>query len=268
MSKHTYEAIESDELSLPYIPRDKRIIPNDMIRSSLFSVSNKKIKRQYLRDYKLYSFHSTDLIYTGEELRQDDEDVWLQLIFYASDKKNEYIEFRPYTFLSQIGWPKRTQYKEQLKSSLTRMSSTTLKIFNKDFKQGIGISLVRRFEWIEEDESHRIWRVWLEPEIVKLFSLIGSMYTKIHWEQRSKLKPLAKWLHSFYSSHAEPSPVPVYKLMKLSGSKAKAIRHFRENLRNSLLELCQIGFAEDFFIDHHDHVCITRSKKGRIIKYG
>ena len=30
-------------------------------------------------------------------------------------------------------------------------------------------------------------------QVMKLFAELGKMYSKVHWEQRKKLKPLAKW---------------------------------------------------------------------------
>lgn len=248
---------------IPKIPFDKRIIPNDMIRSSLFSVNNHNCVRTYLKNHKVYTYRSTDIIYTGEELRQDDEDVWMQLIYMASESDDNYLEIRPYTFLALIGVPQRTQYRDRLKLSLTRMSATAVELFNHEFKQGLSFSLVRKFEWSIDGSSLKKWKIWLEPEVVKLFSALGKTYTKIDWQQRSKLKPLAKWLHAFYSSHSEPQPVHVKKIMELSGSKMKSLRHFKANLKQSLIELVQIGFIEpDFLIDHEYFLMVTRSQSG------
>src|SRR3990167_3011136 len=253
-----------NQFLLPHIPEGKRIVINDLIRSSLFTVSNHNCKREYLKEKTLYSFYSTEIIFTGEELRQDDEDVWLQLIYSASDAQSDKIHFKPYSFLSQIGWPSRTQYRDRLKDSLTRMSATNLKIYNRDYQQGIGLSLVRRFEWFEGDRKLNEWQVWLEPEIVKLFSALGRVYTKIQWDQRKQLKPLAKWLHAFYSSHAEPAPILLSKLKELSGSKTKSFRHFKENIREALFELVQIGFCTTFFIDAKNQLHFSRDKDGKL----
>ncbi|OGT39929.1 MAG: hypothetical protein A3E81_02080 [Gammaproteobacteria bacterium RIFCSPHIGHO2_12_FULL_36_30] len=247
---------------IPHIPHDKRIIPNDMIRSSLFTIANHNSERTYLKNKKISSFLSTDIIYTGEELRQDDEDVWLQLIYLASQSQENEITFKPYTFLSQIGWAQRTQYRDRLKASLTRMSATTLEIYNHNFEKGLGFSLVRKFEWYSDDKQLSHWKVWLEPEVVKLYSELGKMYSKIHWDQRKQLKPLAKWLHAFYSSHAEPEPIPLLKLMSLSGSKTKNTKHFKEMLRDAFLELVRIGFLNnDVCIDEHYFVSVSRVKE-------
>lgn len=253
----------SESFLLPSIPVDKRIIPNELIRSALFSVTNHNMVRSFVKNQKIASFRSTEIIYTGEELRQDDEDVWLQLIYLAAQHQENKIVFRPYTLLSEIGWAQRTQYRDKLKASLTRMSATTIEIFNPQFEKGIGFSLIRKFEFYTDDAQLNQWTVWMEPEVVKLFSELGKQYSKIHWEQRKQLKPLAKWLHAFYSSHAEPEPIHLVRLMSLCGSKSKTLKHFKENLRCALLELIQVGFLNsDVFIDEHYYLIVSRKKEG------
>lgn len=246
---------------LPNIAKKNRIIPNDIIRSSLFTISNHNRQRGFLKNHAIHTFGNTHINYTGEELRQDDEDVWLQLVFLASQLQSEVIDFMPYRFLSQIGWPQRTQYREKLKSTLERMSATNVDISNKSIKAGISLSLVRKFVWFNNSTnvSLKQWKVWLEPELVKLFSI--NQYTKVDWEQRKQLSPLSKWLHSYYSSHAEPMPITIHTLKKACGSKMKAFKHFKASLRKALQDLVKIGFLETYFINAANVVEVKRHKK-------
>ena len=248
-------------VNIPNISQTKRIIPNDLIRSSLFTISNHKMPRSYLKEETLYTFGQTTISYTGEELRQDDEDVWLQIIHLISKEQSMNTEFMPYSLIAKLGWPRRTQYRDKLKMILTRLSATNLAIRNKSIKAGISLSLVRKFVWTDSSGSPlKRWCVWIEPEIRKLFS--NSLYTKIHWEQRIKLKPLAKWLHAYYSSHAEPLPIPVVILKKASGSKSKTLSHFKEQLKSSLTELVAIGFLHhDVYIDASNTLYVKRIGK-------
>jgi hypothetical protein len=259
--------LEQEQLSLPEIPHLKRIAPNDLIRSSLFTVGNHRQKREYLKQQTLYSFRNTEITFTGEELRQDDEDVWLQLISLASESQTNKIEFLPYSFIRSLGWPQRTQYKDKLKEILSRLSATDVGLINREFKDGFNVSLVRKFAWTENGENLKVWRVWLEPEVVRLFSRLGETYTKINWDQRNKLKPLAKWLHAFYSSHEFPLPMQLTKIMKLCGSKTKSKKHFKPIVRNALVELVQINFiTPDFFIDAQENIHVTRVRVQKQIK--
>jgi hypothetical protein len=245
---------------MPHSPKGKRIIPNDLIRSSLFTVVNHKIKREYFKEKQLYSFGKTKIYYTGEELRQDDEDVWMYILYLASRADREFVEFQPYSFMREIDWPARTQYQDKLRDSLNRMSATNLIVSNEEAGQGVTLSLVRKFSWrTEEGTKLKRWKIWLEPELVKLFQ--GHTYSKVIWEQRKKLNPLAKWLHSYYSSHAEPFSLKVETLHAACGSKTKQQKHFKSSLRTALTDLVAVGFLASFFIDAVNKVHVTRVKK-------
>lgn len=245
---------------LPKIPQDKRVIPNDIVRSSLFTVSNHNTARQYINDKEIYTYGSTDITYTGEELRQDDEDVWMQLIYNIKQGDNYYTEFAPYSMLKNIGWAQRTQYREKLKKCLNRLSATSLTIHNKSLKQGLTVSLVRKFQWKNDGkgENFKKWKIWIEPEISMLFA--NSQYSKVLWEQRQKLTPLAKWLHAFYSSHADPYGIKIQTIHKICGSKMKNLKHFKPILKESLHEMMKVGFLVDFEITNSNIVCVERAK--------
>lgn len=50
-------------------------------------------------------------------------------------------------------------------------------------------------------------------------------------------KPLALWLHGFYSSHAKPYAVKVETLHTLSGSGTHQLWKFKQNLKAALIDL-------------------------------
>lgn len=246
------------QLDLPDIPKLKKIVPNDFVRSALFTVANHRTQRKYSNALEIYSYNSSSITYTGEELRQEDEDVWLQLISLASEAKSSMIEIAPYTFLSSIGWPQRVHYRDRLKSCLVRLAATNLSVVNKEFQEGLDLSLVRKFSW-EGGGKSKEWRVWLEPEVIRLFSKLGQTYTKLEWEQRIKLRPLAKWLHAFYSTHKHPYPISLEILRKLTGSKSKTFKHFKSNIREALVELVQVGFIKPtYYIDKENFLYLER----------
>lgn len=251
---------------IPAMPHDKRIIPNDLIRSSLFTVSNHNMAREFIKERNLYTFGATRITYTGEELRQDDEDVWLQIIYHFSRREGDCIEFMPYSLLRELSWPARTQYCEKLKSCITRMSATNLTIVNEEVQAGLSLSLVRKFMWKQENgRKLKLWRIWLEPEIIKLFE--GMKYSKIIWEQRKTLNPLAKWLHAYYSSHADPYPVKVTTLREACGSKMQTEKHFKLALRRALQSLVSSGFLKEYWIDMKNLVYVQRDKQLALLEH-
>lgn len=242
---------------LPQVGDHRRVIPNDLIRSSLFTVSNHNTPRTYVKDKLLYCYGNTEISYRGEELRQDDEDVLLQLIHTVKKQEDFAVDFMPYSFLGGLDWPQRTQYKDKLKESLSRLVATEIRLTNETLKSGFSFSLVRKFAWFDDaGQALKQWKVWLEPELVHLFQ--DNNFTKVEWQQRRRLKPLAKWLHSFYSSHREPDPIYMTVLRKATGSKMKTMKHFKVCLRASLLELAQVGFLRDFHIDAENRVHVSR----------
>lgn len=254
----------SDDIPFPYVPRGKRVIPNDLIRSSLFTVTNHKIKRKFLKDSLLVSFGNSKILYSGEELRQDDEDVWMQLICLCSQNNTSCIEFAPFSIMRMLEWPRRTQYRDKLKECLKRMVSTGLNITNDIVGAGFVFSLVRKFMYQDESgKKLKKWKIWIEPEIIYLFGDVH--YSKIIWDQRKKLKPLAKWLHAYYSSHSEPYAVKVETIYAACGSCTKEIKNFRTKLRRALISLVQVGFLDDFWIDAADLVHVKRKSKERML---
>jgi TrfA protein len=74
--------------------------------------------------------------------------------------------------------------------------------------------------------------VHLNEHLPKLF----DNYTLISWEDRLALgsDQLAKWLHAYYSTHAEAYPLKVETVMKACGSEAKFLYHFRADLKSAL----------------------------------
>lgn len=254
--------MEIQEQNLPTCSTIRRIVPHDFVRSSLFTVSNHKIKREYFKKNDIYAFGNTKITYTGEELRQDDEDVWMHLIYLAAKRNTLEVDFMPYKFMRQLDWPARVQYRDKLKESIDRMVATNITITNTNLRQGLSISLIRKFIWKDDDEQNlKYWSIYLEPELVKLFD--NFSYVKLYWEQRQKLKPLAKWLHAYYSSHSEPFAVKLSTIQQASGSKTKQAKHFKENVRKSLIELAQVGYLETFWIDEENRIHVVKAEKPR-----
>lgn len=63
---------------------DLRHIPNDYARSSLFTAKNKREPRRQLIHERLFHYNDIEILYTGVELRaEDDELVWLQILNFA-----------------------------------------------------------------------------------------------------------------------------------------------------------------------------------------
>ncbi len=243
--KQTAEIIQ-----LPIWPEPTRGLPNTIARSALFNVRFKKTPRQQLKNHVVSALSGINITYTGEELRQDDETVLLQLLHLSRlQPLNDSVRFTPYSFLKAVRWPTSGQnHYRRLSDCIERLNANGLTVSSKSIKYGG--SLIRKFTYVDDDSGKNLreWVVWLEPEIVKLF--LSDDYSRIHWEQRLVLKkPIAQWLHSFYTGHEKPFPMKVATIMLLSEAATKRLASFRETLKKSLDDLVKIGFLVDYWID-------------------
>jgi hypothetical protein len=246
-------------VQLPLWPERVRALPNPLASSALFNVSNKTKNRNYLREHPVECLKGVTIKYTGEELRQRDEDVFLQLLHLARHTSlGESIEFTAYSLLKSLGWSISTRSYVDLRQTLTRLATTTLTIATEDGSAGYGGSLIRKFRWETEDgQKLTKWVVYFEKEIVGLFA--PNTYSHIYWELRLSLPPVAKWLHSFYSAHRNPYPYKVETIWKLCGS-ASSLKHFHATLHDALDTLVEKEFLIEAAIREDGLVHVTRAQ--------
>lgn len=224
-----------------------RGLPNAMARSALFSVSNKP--RKTFKEIAVVSSSDFDMYYTGEEMRQADEDCFLQVIHLARFRPlGEFVDVSGYQLLKALGWSFDARSYKRLRESIERLKTGSIKIHfkNKD-KRGYFGSMIRKVEWAGEAEGTTKWRIYLEPEIINLFDSDG--YSLILWEQRLQLRNLAKWLLSFYYTHSVPLPYKVETIYGFCGSGTKTLAHFRAELKISLEDLKRVDFLEHWEIE-------------------
>ena len=234
---------------LPLWPNGVRGIPNSIARSALFNVSSlRKGERKHYKQREIAALGGISITYTGEELRQDDEDVFLQILHLARthDLGTE-VEFTGHSLLTALMWTINNGSKKRLHECLVRLSATALEITVIDrngTREGYSGSLVRAFRWRDETtgKSARKWMVRLEPEIAALFD--PQCYSRLDWTLRMQLPPLAKFLHTFYHTHSVPFPYKIEKLHQLTDSDTKSMRHFRANVKEAL----EILVGKHFFI--------------------
>jgi hypothetical protein len=243
-----------------------REAPNEALRCALFTARNRNVKRDQIKGLEVSSYGSARVIYTGEELRQDDLDVWLQVLHLARlQELGEPIRFSPAQMKKDLKWPYGVKHTARLMTILTRLKTTAVQFHSERLGKGVVLSLVRKFEYTDgfdtpgkrgDDE----WTVELEPEIATLFG--GGFYsTRIEWEQRMALPGnLAKWLHGFYASHSEPYALHVDTLIKHAGSKVSTPGKARQMVKEALNELVTVGFFKEAVCDRAGKVTVIRNK--------
>jgi hypothetical protein len=247
-------------LQLPNWPEAIRVLPNEVVRSALFRVANRNQVRSNLKNAEIATLGETvSITYTGEELRQDDELVWMHILHLVKKfKLDECVEFLPFKFLKDLEWPTNGGAAARLRVCLERMSVTGLTISSKRIGAAIQVSLIRKFQWRDDytKTPYKAWKVWLEPEILGLFD--PDYLTYCDWQTRKKLPVgIATKLHGYWASHKSPFPEGIENLMIVCGTQSP-VKSFKQQLGDALKHLVSAGFLASWSISDNNKVSVKR----------
>jgi hypothetical protein len=237
-------------VQLPLWGDEIRCMPNEILRSALFNARNRNQPRRYFKNEAIAIIdQSARISFTGEELRQNDESVWLQLIHLAKEVPiGRPVEFTAYSMVKALRLTKSKPnpgHIERLCESLRRMQATSLAIHSKRLARGVSLSMIPKFEWQDEATGERLpkWRVFVAPELVELFGDVH--FTHLQWEQRLALPSgLATWMHGYLASHREPLPIKLSTLQRGCGCGTDNPRKFKQLVSIALSELERVGFLK------------------------
>lgn len=231
---------------LPDWHEGQRAMPNEILRSALFNCRNRNQPRLYMKDTEIAVIGDGQVFYRGEELRQDDELVWLHLMHLVKRHPlGECVEFTPYAFVKALCWPIKGQSYERIRIILSRMQATAIRIQSRRLGSFISVSLITKFRSRnDQNETLSRWQVWVGEEMRCLFD--EEFLTRINWELRKSLPDgIASKLFGYWASHRQPFPVKVETLHKLCGSEM-TIKHFKIELKKALELLDRVGFLESW----------------------
>jgi hypothetical protein len=238
--------------TLPSVSEHKRAVPNAILRSSLFGVVGKG-HRKYERNVLKATVQGLTVKFTGEQLDQADLDVYLECVRRCTKKSlGELVRFTAYDFLKSIGRKTGKFEYEWLKVCLTRLFVCGLELGDgRLFYDGHLINEKYR------DEKTGEFVIALNPKIAKFFS--GDVWTGLLLTERTTLKgkPLAQWLHGFYSSHSKPFSYKVETIKELCGSDVSALKTFKQKLKKSLADLT-VATGWQCWIDESDLVNVKK----------
>ncbi len=230
----------SKVIQFPLFPESTRPVSNDMARSALFSCIQGK-DRRFIKDALLATVDGVEIRFTGEQLNQDDHDLLMQLIFMAREKPvGAWVTIPAHTILKALCRQVGGKQHRDLRADIFRLAAGTVSIrIARDRIEVTGHHLLAK---ASQHEDSRYWVYRLDPDLAFLYG--EESYTLIDWDKRLNLKgkDLARWLQLYLATHAKPFPVKVATLRELSGSRTKALRSFRGQLRLAL----------DALIDNHD----------------
>ena len=219
-------------IQFPLFPEATRPVSNDMARSALFSCVQGK-DRIFIKDALLATVDGVEIRFTGEQLNQDDHDLLMQLIFMAREKPvGAWVTIPAHAILKALCRQVGGKQHRALRADIFRLAAGTVSIrIARDRIEVTGHHLLAK---AAQHEDSRYWVYRLDPDLAFLYG--GESYTLIDWDKRLNLKgkDLARWLQLYLATHAKPFPVKVATLRELSGSRTKALRSFRGQLRLAL----------------------------------
>lgn len=216
-------------------PEQARGVPNVALRSALFGVFGKGARR-YLEQVQVATTGDAQILYTGQRLDQGDLDVWEAILHLARRQPlGVQCEFTAYQLLRLICKTDTGGNRRTLHRRILRLKATALELSCN--VQGRRVTYIGSLihDAIQDDRTKRYvvvinvaWRPFFE----------AAQFTYIDWVIRNELdgKPLAQWLHGFYSTHEQPYPLTVQFLHKLSGSDTACMRSFRQLLKHAAAE--------------------------------
>lgn len=242
-------------LVMPKVSPARRIIPNAMLRCSLFGVIRKG-RRKYEHRVSKATINGLNINFTGQQLDQSDLDIYLELIRRCGDVSfGVEIRFFAYDLLKSLNMGTGKSQYENLKDCLLRLTACAVEISDGRFSYAGHIVN----DHYRDDESRELI-ISLNPKIASFFS--EEMWTGLSLHERNLLKgkPLAQWLHAFYSSHTNPHPYKVETIKHLCGSDVAALKTFKQKLKKSLAYLTT-ATGWECWIDEKDLVCVKKTSK-------
>ncbi len=250
---------------LPIWAEPVRGAPNALLRSSFFAGIHSK-KRKVLGTQPtpqeapegviIAAVKGVTIKYAGVQLNQYDADVFFEALHLARrDMLGTECCFKGHAFLKAIGRSDSTPNYKDLDQSLRRLRHGTVDV---EFRlKGRPIvftgSLISHYA---RDTESKLYKIAFSKEIAALFA--PAAWTALEADERRALKgkPLAQWLHSFYSTHAEALPVSVEFLKGKTGSPTQLLKHFKTELKAAFAALEEaLGWTTEW---NGDLVTVTK----------
>ena len=219
-------------------PDGVREIPNDYARSAIFTVRNKREPRASFQGAVIFHVEKTVRIsYTGVELRADDDElVWQQILDYAKRLAlGEAVAFNLHQICVDLNWSVNERNYQRVRMCISRLKANEVKVENERSGKGIGISLIRDYDFEGAGTKGTKYRVWLDPRLIMLFA--GRSSTRIAWQEYRNLKPIARRLYDYVASHKHPFPLKLETFHQMCASDCQSERKWRFQVKEACAEL-------------------------------
>jgi hypothetical protein len=232
------KASAAQAVQLPLWPEAVRAVPNGFLRSALFGAIAKG-RRRYIEGEQIAAVDGITIRYTGQRLDQGDLDVWESVLHVARlQALGTKCRFTAYSLLKLMAKKDTGSNRETLHKRLMRLKATAVEVQHGRYSYTGSL-----IDEVYRDTETQQYVLILNPKLSALFATDG--FTQIEWSIRRALdgKPLAQWLHGFFSSHAQPHPIKIETLHRLCGSEADEVWKFGQTLRHALHAVAEASAA-------------------------
>ncbi|PSL90801.1 plasmid replication initiator TrfA [Pseudomonas sp. R9.37] len=229
---------------------DLRAIPNDWGRSAVFTTRNKGQKRAAYDNQLIYHYNKdVEIHYTGIELRADDDElVWQQILEYAKRSAiGVHVYFTLRQLLIDVGWHINPFYYRRAISCLNRLKATSFQISSPRHSRIKGLSLVKEFEIVTDENKRSICQVELSAHLVVLFA--NDHYSKVIWVKYRELSPTARRLFDWCVTHKSPYPLKLETFRLICGSESTRPKKWSEQTRAACKELEEAGLVKKTWVE-------------------
>lgn len=242
-----------------------RCLPNELCRYQIFSVGTSKARQSWDIDEPLEvvrqdgSSTELELFYAGKELRQDDLDVYLELLHNARTKDLlKPMTFNRADFMSELGYKQTSFYYKKLLDCMRRLSAANIegvitRTNGEDtLVQRFNFNLVDSFQYKEQNGNMaREWVYRLPIEIMAFF--LGNGFSRVDVKRRRALgnNQIAKWLQMYFATHRinNKYAIKVEAVRELCGSSSQQMFKFRQQLNKAFKLLKSLGIADAYIED-------------------
>lgn len=234
---HTNEASEAQRqielempgLQYPQLRQTVRIMPSDFNRTSLFHVGSNNLPRRFCKNEKLGRVgDGVTIFYQGEELRQNDEAVFRQIIHVARGNKPwEWISVKQAKVIQDAKGTKRHLSGKDTKEyhdTIMRLRAGLLLIQSKRRGAFITCNLLSDYEGVGDEQ-----RVRIDPRVALLF----DSYAALDENVIDSISGVAQKIYNFIQTipHSGIHPILIKNLFELCyGRMEYLVKEYRRQL--------------------------------------
>jgi hypothetical protein len=242
---------------------DKRHLPNDLARSSLFTTRNKTAPRRLMTQEKLFHYNEHISVYfTGSELRaEDDELIWLQILNYGkSVPLGQPFEFSIKDLVKEVDWTKNGRNYDRARKCLSRLKATEILVTNtKAYGHSGAMSLIQNYMSANDEEGQPThFKMWIDPSLIVLFA--GNTFTSHSWEIYRTLSPVARRLADHIISHKAPYPLDLVRFQGMCGSADTNIRSWKQTVKKACAEIVASMVASKACVEKGNLIVCLRNE--------